>query len=202
MWTIEPLLDHEHCIIFNIRKHEQGSVLNSTIPEVINVTLISAQLDTNMFTGNLTSVITIKVTNNNVGKRVYCSDGQRSEDDPPSLVIPDGCKLTQTAFSASNNLFPTALPSVPVLTIFNVTYKIEEYFAVLKWHSPRDDGPEVTNYTITLQDEDDVIHSEIVSKDVLECRLYQNYSTKYSFSLYATNCKGSSNSTSFTMFEG
>ena len=180
MWTIEPLLDHEHCITFNIRKHEQGSVLNSTIPEVINVTLISAQLHTKyMFTGNLTSVITIKVTNHNVRKHIYCSDGQRSEDDPPSLVTPDGCKSTQTAFSASNNFVPTALPSVPVLTIFNVTYKIAEYFAVLKWHSPSDDEPEVTNYTITLQDEDDVIHSETVSKDVLECRLYQNYSLCY-----------------------
>ena len=60
------------------------------------MTLISAQLDANMLTGNLTSVITIKVTNNNVGKHIYCSDGQISQDDPPSLVIPAACKSTPT----------------------------------------------------------------------------------------------------------
>ena len=47
--------------------------------------IISAQADPKMLTGNLTSVITIKVTNNNVGKHVYCGDGLRTEEDLPSL---------------------------------------------------------------------------------------------------------------------
>ena len=95
-----------------------------------------------------------------------------------------------------------ALPSVPVQTPVNVTYKIAEYFAVLKWFSPSDDGPEVTNYTITLQDENDVIYSETVSYDVLEYPLYLNYSTNYSVSVFATNCKGTSRSTYQTIFKG
>ena len=101
-----------------------------------------------------------------------------------------------------------ALPSVPGQTSVNVTYKIAEYFAVLKWHSslkwhsPSDDGPEVTNYTITLQDDNDVIHSETVGKDILEYSLYLNYSINYSVSVFATNCKGTSSSTYQTVFKG
>ena len=95
-----------------------------------------------------------------------------------------------------------ALPSVPVQTPVNVTNKIAEYFAVLKWHSPSDDGPEVTNYTITLQDDNDVIHSETVGKDILEYPLYLNYPINYSVSAFATNCKGTSSSTYQTVFKG
>ena len=95
-----------------------------------------------------------------------------------------------------------ALASVPGKTSVNVTYKIAEYFAVLKWNSPSDDGPEVTNYTITLQDEDDVIYSETVSKNILEYPLYLNYSINYSVPVFATNCKGTSRSTYQTMFKG
>ena len=88
LWNIEPLFDHENRIIFYIAQHMPGSVLNSTIPEVLNATLISAQPDPNMLTGNLTSVITIKVTDRTVGNLVYCRNGQITEEDPPSLVIP------------------------------------------------------------------------------------------------------------------
>ena len=95
-----------------------------------------------------------------------------------------------------------ALPSVPVQTSVNVTYKISEYFAILKWHSPSDDGAEVTNYTITLQDDNDVIHSETVGKDILEYSLYLNYSINYSVCVFATNCKGTSSSTYQTIFKG
>ena len=92
---------------------------------------------------------------------------------------------------------------MPVLTITNVTYHTAKYSAVLVWYSsPSDNGPEAINYTITLQDHNDVIHFETVSKDVFEYPFYLNYSTNYSVSVYATNCKGSSNITSFTMFEG
>ena len=92
----------------------------------------------------------------------------------------------------------TALPSKPVLKFVNVTYKIAEYYVTLKWCCPHDDG----NYTITLQDKYDVIHSETVSYDVLEYPLYLNYSINCSVSVYVTNCKGSGNSTYRTLFKG
>ena len=91
---------------------------------------------------------------------------------------------------------------MPVLSIINVTYNIGQYFAVFKWYSPTNDEPEVMNYTIALQDDHDDIQSETVSYDVLAYCLYLKYSTNYSITVYATNCKGSGNSTFFTMFEG
>ena len=89
-----------------------------------------------------------------------------------------------------------------MLTFVNVTYKIAEYSAILKWYSPSDNGTEAMNYTINTQDDNDVIHSETVSKDVLEYLLHLNYSTNYLVTVHAINCKGSGNSTYFTMFEG
>ena len=200
-WTIEPLLDREHRISFHIREHGPGSVLNSTIPEVTNVKIISAQPDPNMLTGNLTSVITNKVTNNNVGKHVYCGDGLRTEEDMPSLVIPGGCKSTNQTYLITHfhEYLIIALPSSPVLAYINITYSIAEYSAVLKWSS---NGPEVANYTINFQQENGITYSVTVTKEVLDNILYLNYSTNYSVTAYATNCKGSGNSTSFTMFEG
>ena len=91
---------------------------------------------------------------------------------------------------------------MPVLTSINVTYNVAEYSAVLEWYSPRDDRPETTNYTIILQDKHALLYSETVNKDVQNHSFHLKYSTNYSVTLYATNCKGSGNSTFFVMFEG
>ena len=207
LWNIEPLFNHEDRIIFYIAHHVPGSVLNSTIPEVLNATLCSAQPDPNMLTGNLTSVITIKITNRTVGNHVYCRNGQITEEDPPSLVIPDSCKSTMDyvhpIYNHNRILYMSiALPFMPLLTTINVTYNIEKYSTVFKWFFPGDGEPQVTNYTITLNNENSVVRSVTVGKDIFDYHLYLNYSTNYSVTLYATNCKGSSNSISLTMFEG
>ena len=60
--------------------------------EVFNVTLISAvQSPDHPLLGNLTSEITVLVTSNTLGKRVYCSDGRHREEGSSSITI-FGCK--------------------------------------------------------------------------------------------------------------
>ena len=77
-------------ILFNVAG-EPGGVPDN-YPEVFNVTLISvARISDQELLGNLTSEITVLVTSNTLGKRVYCSDGQTREEELPSIII-FGCK--------------------------------------------------------------------------------------------------------------
>ena len=74
---------------FNVYEDEPGSVLVAdTYPEAINVTLVSAvQNPVHSILGNLTSEMTVTVTNNTLGKRVYCSDGRLTLTESPYIVI-------------------------------------------------------------------------------------------------------------------
>ena len=95
LWAVEPLFGPLDRIDINVYEHNPGSVINDIpIPDVTNVTITSAEQDSsNPQIGNITSVITITVTDNNIGKHVYCSDGQIHFKDSPSLVVPSVCKL-------------------------------------------------------------------------------------------------------------
>ena len=94
-WALEPLLYPEYLIDINVYEHSPGSVIDNPIPDVVSVTIVSAQQDSsNPEFGNLTSIITIKVTDNNIGKHIVCSNGQRAFKDSPSIVIPSVCTLT------------------------------------------------------------------------------------------------------------
>ena len=92
VWAVEPYFGFQDRIVIAV----DSDSIDNPIPDVINVTVVSSEQDSsNSQTGNLTSVITIKVTDNNIGRHVHCSDGQLPLEDSPSLVIPRGCKLTR-----------------------------------------------------------------------------------------------------------
>ena len=79
----------EDIIVFTIHEDEPGSVLlPDPFPEVVNVTLISAdQSPLHPDLGNVSSQITVLVTSNTLGKHVYCGNGRLREDEAPSIVI-------------------------------------------------------------------------------------------------------------------
>ena len=81
-------------IVFRIHEDEPGSVLvPDPFPEVVNVTLISAdQSPLHPDLGNVSSQITVLVTNNTLDKHVYCGNGRLREDEAPSIVIMRRCK--------------------------------------------------------------------------------------------------------------
>ena len=91
-WTIESLFPLGE-VGFYIYKDRPGSVLvPESFPEVINVTLISAdQNPMHNELGNLSSQITVLVTNNTLGKNVSCSD--RIQEMIPSIPIMKQCKM-------------------------------------------------------------------------------------------------------------
>ena len=89
-WAVESLNTfREDIIIFRIHEDEPGSVLvPDPFPEVVNVTLISAdQSPLHPDLGNVSSQITVLVTNNTLDKHVYCGNGRFREDEAPSIVI-------------------------------------------------------------------------------------------------------------------
>ena len=95
VWAIEPFFGFQDRIVIAV----DSDSIDNPIPDVIIVIVASSEQDSsNSQTGNLTSVITIKVTDNNIGRHVHCSDGRVSLEDSPSLVIPSGCKLTRLYF--------------------------------------------------------------------------------------------------------
>ena len=94
-WAIEPLFGLENLIDINVYDHSPGSVIDNPIPDITSVVIVSANQDSsNPLIGNITSVITVKVTDSNTGRHIHCSDGRIPLEDSPSLVIPSGCKWT------------------------------------------------------------------------------------------------------------
>ena len=89
-WAVESLnILSENNIIFRIHEDEPGSVLvPDPFPEVVNVTLISAdQSPLHSELGNVSSQITVLVTNSTLDKHVYCGNLRLNEDEAPSIVI-------------------------------------------------------------------------------------------------------------------
>ena len=89
-WAVESLNTlSENIIVFRIYEDEPGSVLDpDPFPEVVNVTLISADQDPeHNDLGNVSSQITVIVTSNTLGKHVYCGNGRFGEDEAPAIVI-------------------------------------------------------------------------------------------------------------------
>ena len=92
LWVIESINTFDtNDIVFDVAN--KPGVVTDNYPEVFNVTLISAvRSPDHPLLGNLTSEITVLVTSNTLGKRVYCSDGRHREEGSPSITI-FGCKL-------------------------------------------------------------------------------------------------------------
>ena len=91
LWVVESINTFDMSgIIFSVA--DRPGVVPDPYPEVINVTLISTvQSPDHALLGDLTSEITVLVTSNTLGKRVYCSDGQHREEGSPFIAI-FGCK--------------------------------------------------------------------------------------------------------------
>ena len=94
-WAIEPLFGFDDRIDMNVYEHSPGSVIDNPIPDITSVIIVRAEQDSsNPEIGNITSVITIKVTDSNIGRHVHCSDGRTRFEDSPLLAIPSACKST------------------------------------------------------------------------------------------------------------
>ena len=67
---------------------DMPGVRQSLYTDVVNITLVSTEQNPQYpILGNLTSEITILFTITTAGKKVYCSNGQRTEDESPFVVI-------------------------------------------------------------------------------------------------------------------
>ena len=85
-WGVESLFSFG-TLDFNVFQDSPG-IVPDPFPEVLNVTVLSTVQDSiHPVLGNLTSEITVLVTNTTLEKRVYCSDGILVEDESPSIVI-------------------------------------------------------------------------------------------------------------------
>ena len=91
LWVVESINTFDTNNILFLVADEPG-VVSDPYPEVVNVTLISVvQSPDHPLLGDLTSEITVLITSNTLGKRVYCSDGQHREEGSSSIAI-FGCK--------------------------------------------------------------------------------------------------------------
>ena len=79
---------------FYVFRDQPPKVLPDSYPGVTNVTLTSAvQNFSGSVLGNLSSTITVLVSNTTLGKSVYCSDGLLPQNESPFIVISSTCKL-------------------------------------------------------------------------------------------------------------
>ena len=93
-WAVESIFSLGDGVQFNVFRDQSPKVLPDSYPGVTNVTLTSAVQDlprTDL--GNLSSTITVLVSNTTLGKSVYCSDGLLPQNESPFIVISSTCKL-------------------------------------------------------------------------------------------------------------
>ena len=202
-WAMESInVISTNPIQFNVFDDMPG-VRQSPYTDVVNITLVSTEQNPQYpILGNLTSEITIVFTITTAGKKVYCSNGQRTEDESPFVVI-SGAGNFIHAFNGYLFLLPyyfvyTAIPSHPLFfpTHSIESYGIAEYSVRVQWQTPSDDGGVgISNYTLTLtSDGGELIRME--TTNVTERVLSLNYTTTYSLYVRAHNCVGSSNPSS------
>ena len=195
-WAVQSLNTlNSTTIVFRIHEDEPGSVLvPDPFPEVVNVTLISAdQSPLHPELGNVSSQITVLVTNNTLGKHVYCGNGRFREDEAPSIVIMRRCKTLPDLDNFHCVSFITAPPSSPSLTnMLEVDYGIGEYSVRLNLLLSSDDG-EVNINSYSENDTVDYINDTIH---------HLSYNTNYSINITVKNCFGEQNSTLLSISEG
>ena len=87
-WAVESINGiSTNPIQFNVFNDMPG-VRQSPYTDVVNITLVSTEQNPQYpILGNLTSEITVLFTITTAGKKVYCSNGQRTEDESPFVVI-------------------------------------------------------------------------------------------------------------------
>ena len=200
-WAVESLNTlNENIIVFRIHEDEPGSVLvPDPFPEVVNVTLISVdQSPLHPDLGNVSSQITVLVTNNTLDKHVYCGNGRLREDEAPSIVIMRRCKTLTYLDHCYSFSFITASPSSPSLTNrLDVHYGIGEYSVRLNLLLSNYDGEvDFTSYTIITLYEDGTVY---YINDTIH---HLSYNTNHSFNITVVNCFGEQNSTLLSITEG
>ena len=87
-WAVESIFSLGDGVQFNVFRDQSPKVLPDSYPGVTNVTLTSAvQKFPGSDLGNLSSTITVLVSNTTLGKSVYCSDGLLPQNESPFIVI-------------------------------------------------------------------------------------------------------------------
>ena len=201
-WALEPLFNKSDRVDFNAVEGVPGTVLSDPIPDVINITLISVERKSpNSQRGNLTSLITVKVTHNTIGKHVHCSNGYISLEESPSLIIRNLCELTKCNRLYFKNILSIAIPLRPILVDYSVTYAIAKYSAILEWDQDKNDT-DFKNYTLILRGGSDNHHLLCMYMD-RHCVISNlSYCTNYSVDIYGANCGGTGPSLTYSFMEG
>ena len=91
-WAVESIFTFSQDLIsFNVFEHSAGYFLEpDPFPNIVNVTVLSAEWNqTFPVLGNISSQITVIVTEKTAGKHVYCSDGAAEVD---AIVIKELCE--------------------------------------------------------------------------------------------------------------
>ena len=92
-WALEPFFSREYRAQFDLR-HTSGTVLTGQTPDVVTITLVSVERGSlHSQQGNLSSIITVRVTPTTIGKHVHCSNGYISLEESPSLIIQNTCEF-------------------------------------------------------------------------------------------------------------
>ena len=200
-WGVESLFSLG-TLDFNVFQDSPG-IVPDPFPEVVNVTLVSTVQDSiHPVLGNLTSEITVLVTNTTLEKRVYCSDGILVEDESPSIVIRkkgtinDFLKVSQTMY-----LLCAVPPPEPLISSME-TNRIAEYSVSINWFLP--------NYTESL--DYNIIMVIVYKNESVYMRFFTSnstmnfhsleYNTDYSVTISVTNCFGEKNSTTHSFLQG
>ena len=93
-WALEPLFNEKSHVELNVVHYVSGNVLANPIPDVVNITLVSVERRSlHSQRGNLSSIITVRVTPTTIGKHVHCSNGYIPLEESPSLIIQNTCEF-------------------------------------------------------------------------------------------------------------
>ena len=80
-WALEPFFHNSQVDVVH---HVSGTVLTDSIPYVVNITVVSVERRSlHSQLGNLSSIITVRVTQSTIGKHVHCSNGYISLEKSP-----------------------------------------------------------------------------------------------------------------------
>lgn len=89
-WAIDSVFD------FGITKFsnmdEPGSEVQTSSPDVFNVTLLAVERNESLLSANLTSELAVTVTHSTLGKHVYCGNAQTDKESALSIQIKRRCK--------------------------------------------------------------------------------------------------------------